>query len=103
MSTFKVDNEQINSSVETLRKLLEECEEAYTQEIPESMVDKGKTHDELTELCANMKTTCYYLGELINNTIRFLGQSSEMFEMSDKESASAITDTTVYAGGGGIR
>ena len=29
MSTFKVDKEQVDNSVETLRKLLEECEEAY--------------------------------------------------------------------------
>lgn len=90
MSTFKVDKEQVDNSVETLRKLLEECEEAYTKEIPESTVDKGQTHNELSDLCNNIKTTCYYLGELINNTILFLGKSSEMFEMSDKESAAAI-------------
>lgn len=90
MNTFKVDNEQVNNSVETLRKLLEECEEAYQKEIPESAIDKGQTHNELDELCQNMKTTCYCLGELINNTLLFLGQSSEMFEMSDKESAAAI-------------
>ena len=71
MSTFKVDKEQVDNSVETLRKLLEECEEAYTKEIPESTVDKGHTHNELSDLCNNIKTTCYYLGELINNTIIF--------------------------------
>lgn len=93
MSTFKVDKEQVDNSVETLRKLLEECEEAYTKEIPESTVDKGQTHNELSDLCNNIKTTCYYLGELINNTILFLGKSSEMFEISDKESAAAIMTT----------
>lgn len=92
MSTFKVDKEQVDNSVETLRKLLEECEEAYTKEIPESTVDKGHTHNELSDLCNNIKTTCYYLGELINNTILFLGKSSKMFEISDKESAAAIMD-----------
>lgn len=90
MSTFKVDNDQVNHSVEILRKLLEECEEAYQKKIPESAIDRGQTHNELDELCQNMKTTCYYLGELINNTILFLGQSSEMFEISDKEAAAAI-------------
>lgn len=91
MSTFKIDNEQINSSVETLRTLLEECKEAYNKKIPESTQDKGQTHDELSELCNNLKTTCFYLGELINNSILFLGKTSDMFEKSDKDSAAAIS------------
>lgn len=99
MSTFKVDNEQVKKSVETLKKLLDECEELYNKEIPESTVDKGKSHNELLELCENVKITCQYLGELINNTILFLGDSSEMFETSDKEDAKAIADSSSNSSG----
>ena len=98
MSTFKVDNEQVNNSVETLRTLLDECKEAYEKKIPESTVDKGQTHNELQDLCTNLKSTCYCLGELINNSILFLGQSSEMFEVSDKDSAAAITGAVATTG-----
>ncbi len=91
MSGFKSDTEKVKDSVETLRKLLDECEEMYNREIPESEVDKGSTHNELYDLCQNIKTTCQYLGELISNSILFLGESSEMFDTSDKESAAAIS------------
>lgn len=93
MGTFKVDNEKVNDSVKTLNKLLDECEELYNKEIPESDIDKGLTHNELYNLCQNIRKTCQCLGELINNTILFLGKSSEMFDTSDKESASAIAGT----------
>lgn len=99
MSTFKVDNEQVKKSVETLKKLLDECEELYNKEIPESTVDKGQSHNELLVLCENVKITCQYLGELINNTILFLGDSSEMFETSDKEGAKAIADSSSNSSG----
>lgn len=92
MSKFKVDNEQVNATVETLKKLLKECEDLYDKDIPTSDVDKGKTHEELVTVCDNIRTTCYYFGQLIHNTIEFLGKSSEMFEMSDKTSADAIKD-----------
>lgn len=87
---FKIDTEVVKDSVATLRQLLEECEEMYAKEIPDSSVDKGLTHNELHELCQNIKTTCRYLGELINNSIRFLGESSDMFDTSDKESAATV-------------
>lgn len=94
MSKFKVDNEQVNAAVETLRNLLEKCEEAYEVKIPVSDVDKGQTHDELTSVCENIKSTCYDFGQLIHNTILFLGEASDMFEKSDKDSAAAIKDDT---------
>lgn len=87
---FKIDTEVVKDSVATLRQLLEECEELYVKEIPDSSVDKGLTHAELHELCQNIKTTCQYLGELINNSIHFLGESSDMFDTSDKESAATV-------------
>ena len=87
---FKIDTEVVKDSVATLRQLLEECEELYGKEIPDSSVDRGLTHNELHELCQNIKMTCQYLGELINNSIRFLGESSDMFDTSDKESATAV-------------
>lgn len=91
---FKVDTEVVKESVATLRQLLEECEEMYVKEIPDSSVDKGLTHNELHELCQNINTTCQYLGELINNSIGFLGESSDMFDTSDKESATAVFSGT---------
>lgn len=87
---FKVDTEVVRDSVGVLRQLLEECEEIYRKEIPDSSVDKGLTHVELQEVCQNIKITCQYLGELINNSIRFLGEASDMFDTSDKESATKI-------------
>lgn len=90
MSKFKVDNEQVNAAVDTLRNLLEKCEEAYEVKIPVSDVDKGQTHDELISVCENIKSTCYDFGQLIHNTILFLGEASDMFEKSDKDSAAAI-------------
>ena len=90
MSKFKVDSEQIDATVETLKTLLTKCEELYDKEIPVSDVDKGQTHEELISVCDNIRTTCYYFGQLIHNTIEFLGKSSEMFEESDKNSATAI-------------
>ena len=90
MSSFKIDSEKVNEAVEKLRKLLEQCEELYNKEIPESTVDKGNTHETLHNLCQNIRISCQDLGELINNTILFLGKSSEMFDTSDKESANAI-------------
>lgn len=101
MSKFKVDNEQINAAVETLKKLLKECEDAYNVEIPASDVDKGETHDELIIVCDNIRHTCYCYGQLIHNTIGFLGKSSEMFEQSDRNSANAIKDGTDSGGSGG--
>lgn len=91
MNTFKVDNEKVKESVEVLKKILSECEELYHQDIPESDIDKGLSHNELYELCQKIKLTCQYFGELINNTILFLGESSEMFDLSDKYSASKIS------------
>ncbi len=102
MSTFKIDTEKVNDSVETLRKLLDECEEIYNKKIPESEVDKGSTHNELYDLCQEIKTTCQYLGELINNSILFLGKSSEMFDTSDRESADAISDSSPATDGSGL-
>lgn len=90
MSKFKVDNEQIDATAETLKTLLKECEDLYDKKIPESDVDKGQTHDELVTVCDNIRTTCYYFGQLIHNTIEFLGKSSEMFKQSDKNSADTI-------------
>ena len=90
MSKFKVDNEQIDATVETLKTLLTKCEELYDKEVPFSDVDKGQTHEELISVCDNIRTTCYYFGQLISNTIEFLGKSSEMFKQSDKNSANAI-------------
>ena len=87
---FKVDTEVVRDSVGVLRQLLEECEEIYRKEIPDSSVDKGLTHVELQEVCQNIKITCQYLGELINNSIRFLGEASDMFDTSDKESAASV-------------
>lgn len=103
MSTFKVDSNQVKESVDTLRKILDECKQLYNQSIPESDVDKGKTHNELYNLCQKFKTTCQYFGELVNNSILFLGQSSEMFDTSDRNSAAAIsvphTSTGNFGGG----
>lgn len=90
MSSIKVDSEKINDSVKTLKMLLDECEKLYNKKFPESGSDKGLTHDELYNLYENIKTTCQYFGELINNTILFLGQSSEMFDASDREAAAAF-------------
>lgn len=95
MSGLKTDTQQVKETVETLRELLSECEGLYNEKIPESAVDKGSTHDELQELCQSVKTTCAYLGELINNTILFLGKASDMFDTSDTESAAAITADVV--------
>ncbi len=95
MSEFKVDSEIIKESIETLKKLLDKCEEAYDKEIPRTDVDKGLVHSELDSLCESMKITCQYLGELINNTIAFLNGSSEMFDTSDQESATVLLDYVV--------
>lgn len=105
MAKFKVDNEQIDATVETLKTLLKECEEIYEKEVPVSEVDKGQTHEELVTVCENIRTTCYYFGQLIHNTIEFLGRSSEMFATSEMNSADAIKDggsTTHTGGSGGI-
>ena len=80
---FEIDYSQIEESVTKLRKLLEACNIEYNIGIPTSAVDKGQTHLELNLLCENMKSASFELGELINNTILFLGQSSEMFKESD--------------------
>lgn len=101
MSKFKVDSEQIETTVETLKKLLGECEEIYDKKVPVSDVDKGQTHEELITVCDNIRTTCYYFGQLIHNTIEFLGKSSEMFKQSDTTSADAITDATTGGGSSG--
>lgn len=90
MSKFKVDNEQIETTVDTLKKLLTKCEELYEKEVPVSDVDKGQTHEELISVCENIRTTCFYFGQLIHNTIEFLGKSSEMFAQSEMNSAAAI-------------
>lgn len=92
MSTFKVDSEQVRESIKVLKDLLKECEEAYDEKIPTSTQDRGKAHYEIQELCNNLRLTCYHVGELINNTILFLGGTSEMFDKADKGSASAILD-----------
>lgn len=94
MSKFKIDNEQIDSTVDTLKTLLTKCKELYEKEVPVSEVDKGQTHEELISVCENIKTTCFYFGQLIHNTIEFLGDSSEMFAQSEKKSADAISTTT---------
>lgn len=102
MSTFKVDNEQVASAIETLKTLLAECEEAYNKEIPTSSVDKGKSHETMVVVCDYIKATCYNFGQLISNSIEFLGQSSEMFEQSDKQSATYIAEgSTVTEGSSG--
>lgn len=103
MSKFKVDKEQIDTTVETLKTLLKECEEIYEKEVPVSDVDKGQTHEELITVCENIRTTCYYFGQLINNTIEFLGKSSEMFATSEMNSANAIKDggSTTQTGSSG--
>ena len=105
MSKFKVDSEQINSSIKKLKELLNECEEAYLKKIPESTIDKGATHNELEILCNTVRASCHAIGELINNTILFLGGTSEMFEKSDEISANAISSSskstnTALNGGG---
>ena len=102
MSKFKVDNEQIDATVETLKTLLTKCEELYDKEVPVSDVDKGQTHEELISVCENIRTTCFYFGQLIHNTIEFLGKSSEMFEQSEMNSASAIESGDGANGGGTI-
>ena len=102
MSKFKVDNEQIDATVETLKTLLTKCEELYEKEVPVSDVDKGQTHEELISVCENIRTTCFYFGQLVNNTIEFLGKSSEMFAQSEMNSASAITGGDGADGGGTI-
>ena len=101
MSKFKVDNEQIDATVETLKTLLTKCEELYEKEVPVSDVDKGQTHEELISVCDNIRTTCYYFGQLVHNTIEFLGKTSEMFKQSDSTSADAITDSSSGNGSGG--
>ena len=101
MSKFKEDNEQIDATVETLKTLLTKCEELYEKEVPVSDVDKGQTHEELISVCDNVRTTCYYFGQLVHNTIKFLGKSSEMFAMSDTNSANAIKDSSSGSGGTG--
>lgn len=101
MSKFKVDNEQIDATVETLKTLLTKCEELYEKEVPVSDVDKGQTHEELISVCDNIRTTCYYFGQLIHNTIEFLGKSSEMFAKSDTNSANAIKDSSSGTAGTG--
>lgn len=90
MSTFKVDSEKVDKSIADLKGLLEECKEAYSVKIPESTVDRGLTHDELNKLCQNIKKTYQSMGDLINNTILFLGGANEMFDVSDKESATVL-------------
>lgn len=102
MSTFKVDNEEVKKSIESLKKLLDKCETAYGKSIPVSNHAKGKTYVEMVELCNNIKDYCYSMGLLVNSTILFLGGVSEMFEKSDQESASAISDGDATAGGGSI-
>ncbi|MBR4057309.1 MAG: hypothetical protein IKK00_04140 [Oscillospiraceae bacterium] len=101
MSKFKVDNEQIDATVETLKALLKNCEELYEKEVPVSDVDKGQTHEELITVCENIRTTCFYFGQLIHNTIEFLGKSSEMFTQSEMNSANAIKEGGAGANGGG--
>ena len=104
MSKFKVDSEQIDATVETLKTLLTKCEELYEKEVPVSDVDKGQTHEELISVCDNIRTTCYYFGQLIHNTIEFLGKSSEMFAQSEMNSANAIKEdggSTTHVGSSG--
>ncbi len=98
MATFKVDKEQTKNSISILKTLLSSCEEAYNKEIPVSSFGKGDTHNELVDLCKNIKESCRCLGEVINNTILFLGGASDMFDTADKSSA---TNISVFGEGGG--
>lgn len=102
MSKFKVDNEQIDATVETLKTLLTKCEELYEKKVPVSHVDKGQTHEELISVCENIRTTCFYFGQLIHNTIEFLGKSSEMFVQSEMHSVGAIEGGSGAIGRGKI-
>lgn len=97
-SKFKVDEEQINNCVETLKKLVEECQEIKAKKIPKSEDDKGQTHNELYTLCNKLKTTSHNLGELIDRTLQFLGQASELHKESDKTSASVLAGVSAAAG-----
>ena len=101
MSKFKIDNEQIDATVKTMKTLLTKCEELYEKKVPVSDVDKGQTHEELISVCENIRTTSFYFGQLVHNTIEFLGKSSEMFTQSEMNSAKAIKEGGDDANGGG--
>lgn len=102
MSKFKEDNEQIDATVETMKTLLTQCEELYEKIVPVSDIDKGQTHNELVSVCENIRITCFYFGQLIHNTIEFLGKTSEMFAQSEMNSVSAIEGGAGANGGGTI-
>lgn len=90
MSKFIIDSEQIDATIEILKPLITKCEELYEKEVPVSDVDKGETHVELESICENIRTTCYYFGQLIHNSMEFLGKSSTMFKQSEINSSNAI-------------
>lgn len=88
---FQVNYEVIDNAVVELRSLLQQCEKAYNKKIPSMGSGQGSTHTELNNLCNNIKINCQYLGELINSTILFLGETSTMFKTADNNSSSSIT------------
>lgn len=101
MGSFKVDNEQIDAVVDIMKELITKCEDIYKKKIPTSGSAKGQTCEELISVCDNIRITSCYFGQLIHNTIEFLGQSSELFEQSEMSSARAVREGE-NANGGGI-
>lgn len=90
MSKYIVDTDAVDTAVEKLRKLQEDCLEYYNTKMPESSHDIGETHNEILTLYENLMKTWKKFDELISKTIEFLGEDSKTIIAADKSSAAAI-------------
>ena len=88
MSEIKLKINELNDSIEALKKLKTECQEWDTTS-PDT-VGGGQTVNELEAIAALYKKLNTHFIDLVSNTVSFMENVKESFEESDIEAAKKI-------------